>query len=382
MKIMALFKILKGKESDLPIQINEGYCYLCTDNNLFYIDTSPTERVILNANDAKTLLGRDLDEETVSISEDKIPTSKAITDVLTPIKTEIADLESNKVPYNIWTAKIMGQTWSRLCYIQCAAPTIGCAFILNIAGTRDFVVYHDTFVIKAHHSRKASISKISGNTYNNNTISIRVIPDTYGNCYVELYDDILNISNKTVQSVNCQLIPIFTGEITKYTTFTAGNITFPSNEYKEYILTTNTNSLQGELAWDEITDKPLDDENLSDLKTKIPTSGVVYSTIDSLRTELTAKDTSQDEIFEEFKANYTEDKTELEDQISQEVTNRTSAIAEINNSIDILTNKDEELEDKLGTMIQLITWESTDYAIDTNQSGSAELFSAKEEVLG
>ena len=35
---MALFKILKGNESNLPATLTEGYCYFCTNTGNFYID--------------------------------------------------------------------------------------------------------------------------------------------------------------------------------------------------------------------------------------------------------------------------------------------------------------------------------------------------------
>lgn len=40
MKIVALFKILKGKKANLPTTYHEGYCYLTTDEGNLYIDTT------------------------------------------------------------------------------------------------------------------------------------------------------------------------------------------------------------------------------------------------------------------------------------------------------------------------------------------------------
>lgn len=56
---MALFKILKGVQESLPTTYHEGYCYFCTDTQLFFIDTTDTVegRLILNAGDALTLTG-------------------------------------------------------------------------------------------------------------------------------------------------------------------------------------------------------------------------------------------------------------------------------------------------------------------------------------
>lgn len=50
MKIVALFKILKGKKANLPNTYHEGYCYLTTDEGNLYIDTTDTAvgRIPLN----------------------------------------------------------------------------------------------------------------------------------------------------------------------------------------------------------------------------------------------------------------------------------------------------------------------------------------------
>jgi ribose 5-phosphate isomerase len=37
---MALFKIFKGKESNLPAKTNEGYAYFTTDEGNFFIDVA------------------------------------------------------------------------------------------------------------------------------------------------------------------------------------------------------------------------------------------------------------------------------------------------------------------------------------------------------
>lgn len=41
---MALFKILKGDESNLPAVKNEGWAYFCQDSGKFFIDISASER--------------------------------------------------------------------------------------------------------------------------------------------------------------------------------------------------------------------------------------------------------------------------------------------------------------------------------------------------
>lgn len=91
---MALFKILKGTSDKLPTTYTEGYCYFCTDTNLFYIDTSnlSSGRKILNANDATTLLGKGV-ETVLSSSDSNLPTSGAVMNYIATIETNIATLQ-------------------------------------------------------------------------------------------------------------------------------------------------------------------------------------------------------------------------------------------------------------------------------------------------
>lgn len=388
---MALFKILKGASSNLPTTKTAGYCYFTTDTKLFYIDIDNSTRVVLNAEQANTLtvtnngtattLKAVVDNGTLSSSEVKVPTSKAVMTALATIQTDISNiqtilnnvaytnktntysgeqkfnntnysitaqdnasgvataykagrgatneeivgqiimpytsvsngttantkntikfqkisgvssgtptystvatltdnnldvpalsiagtalsdtlngitssitgLDSAKITCHSWTAVVKGQTWSRLCYVTSNTSIVGTSFILNIAGTRSSVVYNDTFVIKSHHSAKANITKISGCNYSSE--SIRVLANSTGYCYVELYDSNKSITTDTTQSVYCRLIPIFAKEITKYTSFTDGT-TLPDNFSVAASMTTNTNSLQGNLTWNEITGKP------------------------------------------------------------------------------------------------------------------------------
>ncbi len=43
---MALFKILRGNEENLPAQINSGWCYYAMNSNRFYIDTDQGRKCI------------------------------------------------------------------------------------------------------------------------------------------------------------------------------------------------------------------------------------------------------------------------------------------------------------------------------------------------
>lgn len=179
-------------------------------------------------------------------------TSTSTSDSLSAYQGKI--LNESKASWYSWTASAKIKAWSRLCYVACGAGVVGCSFLLNVSGTRNCVVYNDTYVIKAHHSFKAFITKISGSNYSTG-LQLRAVSDSSGNCYVELYDNAANNDNATYQSVNCRLISIFTGAVTKYTSFTDGT-TLPTNFTANATLTTNTNSLQGNLTWGEITGKP------------------------------------------------------------------------------------------------------------------------------
>ena len=198
---------------------------------------------------------------TIELTDNNTNTWRDVIDNLTSTATDKSLsakqgklLNDNKAEIREWSAQIKCATWSRLCYVKQKGDVIGSSFILNISGTRNAVVYNDTFVIKVHHSQKATISKISGSTYSTG-IQVRVVSDSSGNCYVEIYENVNGATNTTTQTVYCSLIDIACGEITTYTSFTNGSST-PTGFTSNAIITTNSNSLQGNLTWGEITGKP------------------------------------------------------------------------------------------------------------------------------
>lgn len=163
------------------------------------------------------------------------------------------DLDGNaKTAHYTWEASIACSTWSRLCYVSAQATGYGSCFILNVTVSRTGLIYHDTFLIKVHHPSRAMITKLSGNLYKNG-IKYRVIADYNGNCYVELYDTVSSAS--VTSKAKCSLVNIWAGHVTTFTEFTDGT-TLPDNWAVGAELTTNANSLQGNLSWDEITGKP------------------------------------------------------------------------------------------------------------------------------
>lgn len=162
-------------------------------------------------------------------------------------------LNENKATQNNWDCSIKCATWSRLCYIAAYNIVIGSSFILNIAATRSNVVYNETFAINVNHSQKSTIVKIATAKYS--MIQIRVTSDPNGNCYVEIYDNANGATNTTTQIVTCRLIGIRVGTVTTYTAFTNG-ATLASGYVVSSSITINSNSIQGNLSWGEITDKP------------------------------------------------------------------------------------------------------------------------------
>ncbi len=149
------------------------------------------------------------------------------------------------LPHTTWTCTVKGATWSRLCYIPYNESVIGSSFILNVAGTRNNVVYNETFVVNVNHGTNCSIVKIGTSQYT--PISLRITSNSSGDCYVELNDSAQGISSSTTQSVYCRVLGIRTGTIITYTAFTDGT-TLASGFTANATLTTNSAGLQSNLT--------------------------------------------------------------------------------------------------------------------------------------
>lgn len=74
------FKISRGKYANLPEALTDGNTYFCTDTGELFIDIE-NERIQVNAANTKTLMNAAL-EQNVSGNENKIPSSKAISDYI------------------------------------------------------------------------------------------------------------------------------------------------------------------------------------------------------------------------------------------------------------------------------------------------------------
>lgn len=142
-----------------------------------------------------------------------------------------------------WDATVTCETWSRLCYVEAGANVIGGKYILNIGGTRSSVVYNDTFLVTAHHSSNGKIIKIAGHNYSSG-YQVRLLVNSSGCSYFELYDNCRGATNATTQKVRCALIPIYTGTVAGYTSFTDGT-TLPANFTVKQTMTIDNTDIQG-----------------------------------------------------------------------------------------------------------------------------------------
>lgn len=169
-----------------------------------------------------------------------------------------------------WSCIVTCDTWSRLCYVGYGSQVVGTKYILNIAGTRGGVVYSSTFLVTTHHPSKGRIIKLAGSTYSegSNGYQVRILSDSSGNSYFELYDALANAANSTTQIVYCRLIPIFCGTITKYTSFTSG-ATLPTNFAAAHTLTINGADMQGNISGN------------SDTATKLATARTIQTNLAS-----------------------------------------------------------------------------------------------------
>lgn len=160
-----------------------------------------------------------------------------------------------------WNATVKGATWSRLCLVAAQSNIIGSSFLLNVAATRNSVVYNETFAIGVNHSSKASIVKLSTAKYS--TIQLRCTVDASGNAYVELYDNAQSMTSSETQSVTCRLVGVRAGTVTLYTAFTDGS-TLAEGYSVGAALTVDSYSLQSSdgiayaarTPWSGLTGKP------------------------------------------------------------------------------------------------------------------------------
>lgn len=92
---MALFKVSKGLDTNLPETLTEGYCWYTYDNSKFYIDFKDENGVLsrkaLNAQEAEKLIGYDI-ATILNFSEVEIPTSAAVWNAIDNLSASDLDI--------------------------------------------------------------------------------------------------------------------------------------------------------------------------------------------------------------------------------------------------------------------------------------------------
>lgn len=180
-------------------------------------------------------------------------TSTSTSDCLSAYQGKV--LNDTKADRKVWAAKIQCAAWSRICYVFPMVTITGSSFILNIKGTRNNVVYNETFTINANHSKKCIITKIGTSTFTNGNLWIRGIANDEGYCYIDIWDELNGAKLGTYQSITCILIPISSGQIVTYTDFTNG-ATIPTGYAASTSLEVKKYNLQGDIAWDNVCNRP------------------------------------------------------------------------------------------------------------------------------
>ena len=192
--------------------------------------------------------------------------SKSATDSLSANQGRL--LNANKVRRQYWETPIAAKKWSRICYVAKKNATIGSSYMINIAIGGE-IVCNDLFVIKTHATNKAQITKISGSK--SSTYQIRVVSNADGDSYVELY-----VNSSSQVTALCTFIDMQAGSITPYWALTDGS-TLPANFAANATLTTNNNSLQGNLTWEEISNHTTCTINTSGTITGSKVYGAVWN---------------------------------------------------------------------------------------------------------
>lgn len=127
-----------------------------------------------------------------------------------------------------WNAVSQGQKWSRLYYSETAVNVEGSNGILSISCTRGNVVVNAVFLVFVSHSGSNASHIIELASTNYSTIRCRVVSNSGGSYYFEIYDTANNIASGTSQTWHCCFVTLTDATLTTYTAFTDGS-TIPSN---------------------------------------------------------------------------------------------------------------------------------------------------------
>ena len=139
-----------------------------------------------------------------------------------------------------WTANIKCATWSRLCYVE-RLTVYDCSYLIQLSFSRSGgVIVTDTFLVTAMGSGYGAIVKVCGNNYGTLEYSVRIILNSAGDGYFEIYDDMGVVTSDTTQTIRCSLIPIATRDIATLTAWTDGTTIPDGYKMAKEILVTKT----------------------------------------------------------------------------------------------------------------------------------------------
>ena len=124
-----------------------------------------------------------------------------------------------------WNAVTQGQKWSRIILVANTVGVEGNSGLLHVACTRGNTVCNSTFLINASHASYGQITELGANNYSK--FKVRLVVNSNGDYYVEIYDTASSIASGTTQTWHCSFLSFQPATITAYTTFTDGT-TVPS----------------------------------------------------------------------------------------------------------------------------------------------------------
>ena len=124
-----------------------------------------------------------------------------------------------------WNAITQGQKWSRIILVANTVNIEGNSGLLHVACTRGNTVCNSTFLINTSHSFYGQITELGANNYSK--FKVRLVVNSNGDYYVEIYDTASSIASGTTQTWHCSFLSFQPATITAYTTFTDGT-TIPS----------------------------------------------------------------------------------------------------------------------------------------------------------
>ena len=200
-----------GEELSLISNINTGYLSIKNNN---------VKTAAFGSYDGFAFLSNEVANCRIGINSNGVPQFWSTLDS-SSAKTLIhtGNANSYTAKKTVWKAPIKTKNWSRLCFVS-TADIVGGKFILTINGTRENVVFQDSFIITTHHDKKASIIKIAGSKYLDDSYDLRVLSDYNGNCYIDMNESVKDVTTEITYSINCSLVDLYQTTVTPYTTYT------------------------------------------------------------------------------------------------------------------------------------------------------------------